>query len=477
MNPNGFCSKVRTMKPGQSTPNQSLSNADITIIGAGLSGTLLTMNLLMLSGNKKVHIRLVDRNGPEDLGPAYSTQEDYLLNVPVEIMGALSRDPAHFLNWTLQKKIPARKGDYLPRKLYREYVLEMLNNALRNKSSATHLERIRGEVLDIQPKGDRYRIFIKDRDDFTTDKVVLALGNSPPKNPGLRTGSFPTNGRYLQNPWGRDIFNNLSPTDTILFIGTGQTMVDLVTGLYRRKHKGQLIGISRRGVLPLSQKMVDPYPSFFHELEGQMDMLLIYQIVRKHLKNAAQQGLDYRSVIDSLRPHTQQIWMQLPISEKHRFLRHVFRYWEIIRSRIPPQSMAVIQEMQDSNQLNIIIGRIESMTENDQGLSVHYVERNTHESKSVTTDWVINCMGPNQDYDTIDQPLIKNLVRQKLIHTDPAHLGIDATPEGAVIDKDGNPSETLFTVGLPLKGIVWEALATPEIRVQAENLAERLLAD
>ena len=60
---------------------------DITIIGAGLSGTLLAMKLFGRRPAQPVHIRMIDRAGEDNLGPAYSTDEDHLLNVPAEIMG------------------------------------------------------------------------------------------------------------------------------------------------------------------------------------------------------------------------------------------------------------------------------------------------------------------------------------------------------------------------------------------------------
>ncbi len=75
---------------------------EITIIGAGLSGTLLAMNLLRLKSEKKFKIKLIDRNDKSDLGPAYSTNEDYLLNVPVEKMGAFSKEPDHFLKLVIE---------------------------------------------------------------------------------------------------------------------------------------------------------------------------------------------------------------------------------------------------------------------------------------------------------------------------------------------------------------------------------------
>jgi uncharacterized NAD(P)/FAD-binding protein YdhS len=75
---------------------------EITIIGAGLSGTLLTMNLLRQECNEQIYIRLVDRKNETEMGPAYSTSEDYLLNVPVEKMGAVSNEPEQMHSMKMQ---------------------------------------------------------------------------------------------------------------------------------------------------------------------------------------------------------------------------------------------------------------------------------------------------------------------------------------------------------------------------------------
>jgi uncharacterized NAD(P)/FAD-binding protein YdhS len=449
---------------------------DITIIGAGLSGTLLAMNLLRQDFDDVVHIKLIDRNSESDLGPAYSTNEDYLLNVPAEMMGAFSQDPEHFLKWAGRKDISASRGDYLQRKLYRKYILEMLTLALNERKENKTLERIRGEVVNIKTNNRSAEIFIKERVGFSTDKVVLALGNSPPRNLQTKNRLYIKDKRYVQNPWNPDIFKNLSPDATIIFIGTGQTMVDLVTALYKKKHTGKLITLSRHGVLPLSQKNVEPYPSFYNELQGLSSMLSVFQIVRKHLGIANEKGIDPRAVIDSLRPHTKAIWMQLRIEEKRRFLRHVFRYWEIIRSRIPPVSEEIIHKLLSSGQLEILTGRITDILPIEHRMEIQYLERGTETEKMVSADSVVNCIGPDQDYERIDQTLIKNLINSRLIHCDPAHLGIDATPEGSVIKEDGTPSDILYTIGLPLKGIVWESLAAPEIRAEAEELAKILLS-
>jgi uncharacterized NAD(P)/FAD-binding protein YdhS len=53
-------------------------------------------------------------------------------------------------------------------------------------------------------------------------------------------------------------------------------------------------------------------------------------------------------------------------------------------------------------------------------------------------------------------------------------LGIDCTPEGIVIDKNGAHSPYLYTIGPPAKGTLWEITSVPDIRSAAFMLAERL---
>ncbi|MBN2364949.1 MAG: hypothetical protein EH225_02250 [Calditrichaeota bacterium] len=450
---------------------------NIAIIGAGLSGTLLAMNLLKNSSSDPVHIKLIDRNKEQDLGPAYSTNEDYLLNVPVEIMGALSNDPEHFLKWARKEGVNASHGDYLPRKLYRKYIRKMYQEAYSEKHENKSMERFCGEVTDLKINGNQAIISVKRNGNITADKVVLASGNSLPKNPKTENGLFIKNKRYIQNPWKPNIFRDLEETDSIIFIGTGQTMVDLATGLSRKKHKGNMMAISRRGLLPLSQKKVEPYPPFFDELQRHSRILPIFQIIRKHMEIASENGLDPRAVIDSLRPHSTAIWMNLLEIEKQRFLRHLYRHWEIIRSRIPPSSASIIRDLQVSGQLKIVAGRIIDLLPDGNGMIMRYLEKNLTFEKSDSARMIINCVGPNLDYEQIDHPLIKNLMGRKLIQSNPVQLGINALPDGSVITKNGIPSKILYTIGVPLRGILWESIAAPEIRLQAENLARKLLTD
>jgi uncharacterized NAD(P)/FAD-binding protein YdhS len=67
------------------------------------------------------------------------------------------------------------------------------------------------------------------------------------------------------------------------------------------------------------------------------------------------------------------------------------------------------------------------------------------------------------------------LLARGLIDHDPLALGVHATPAGEVYRYRAGLSGWLFAIGGPLKGVLWESTAAPEIRVRARQLAERLL--
>jgi len=449
----------------------------IAIVGAGLSGRLLALNLLRsVSSHAAVDICMFDRGGEDAMGPAYSNEADeMLLNVPAGRMGAFSEDQEHFLRWCRDRGIVASRWDFLPRKLYRDYIFELLHQAWQARAGGVTLEHIRGEVTDIDIEDGRATVHVEGREPFVADQAVLALGNFPPRDPRITNQSALDSKRYVRNPWEPGVLDSISRRAMVLLIGTGQTTVDLSVALRRLGHQGRIVALSRRGLLPLAHRGFEPYPSFFDEIREMKAIVDIFKAVRRHLDRAAALGIDARTVIDSLRPDTQTIWSRLDEDEKRRFLRHVFRYWEIIRSRIPPESEAVIDALRASGQLRIVAGRIHELVESGTGMEVHYLPRGHTGCAIETADLVINCIGPESDYRRVDQALVRNLLRRGLIRPGPAGLGLDARANGAIIGRNGTAAEILHTLGSTMKGVLWEVLAVPEIRVQAERLARRLL--
>jgi uncharacterized NAD(P)/FAD-binding protein YdhS len=106
---------------------------------------------------------------------------------------------------------------------------------------------------------------------------------------------------------------------------------------------------------------------------------------------------------------------------------------------------------------------------------VHYVPHGGTTEEAERAALVINCIGPESNYSRIDQPLVRNLLKRGLIRPGPANLDVDALPTGAVIGRDGRPTDVLYTLGSTMGGVLWEVIAAPEIRVQAERLARLLV--
>jgi uncharacterized NAD(P)/FAD-binding protein YdhS len=123
-----------------------------------------------------------------------------------------------------------------------------------------------------------------------------------------------------------------------------------------------------------------------------------------------------------------------------------------------------------------VTGRVRDLVDTGSAIEVRYTPRGDAPPGVVTAALAVNCIGPESDYRHVDHPLVKNLLRRGAIRPGPACLGIDVTPGGEVVGATGETSGVLFALGSMKKGLLWESVAVPEIRVQAERLAERLLA-
>jgi uncharacterized NAD(P)/FAD-binding protein YdhS len=181
------------------------------------------------------------------------------------------------------------------------------------------------------------------------------------------------------------------------------------------------------------------------------------------------------SVIDALRPVTQGIWVSMSLEDKKRFLRHMAHRWTIARHRMPESSAAIIQQMEQTEQLQIKAGRITAITPGGKGMYVQYFDKKKRQTEHFNASLILNCTGPEGNLACIDNLLLKNLLAAGILRNDPLHLGIHATPEGAIISQKGAVWENIFTLGPPMKGTLWECISVPEIRQQAYDLAQTLL--
>jgi uncharacterized NAD(P)/FAD-binding protein YdhS len=145
------------------------------------------------------------------------------------------------------------------------------------------------------------------------------------------------------------------------------------------------------------------------------------------------------------------------------------------RHRIAPAVGARIASQIQDGEIELHAGRIKAYAEDIDGVEVTYRDRESRQLERLRVDRVINCTGPESDCRKVDDPLLTNLMRQKLARPDPLFLGLDVSPDGALIDAHGAPSNLLYAIGPVRKGSLWETIAVPELRVQVSELSSLLV--
>jgi uncharacterized NAD(P)/FAD-binding protein YdhS len=446
----------------------------VSIIGGGFSGTILAAQLLRHS-NPSFSVVVVEKTSSVGRGMAYGTAcRSLLLNVRARNMSALADDPHHFLRWAQSNYDPATgPGSFLPRAVYGHYVQSVLNEVAQSPGKP-RLEWIRDEALALSPTSDgATEIRLRSGHRLLADRVVLALGNSPPGDP-LASWDAENGSRYFRDPWSAETLEGVEGLGSFLLIGSGLTSVDVAVRLRLQGCRGTIHVVSRHGLLPQPHKATDASPPFWNESSPKSTRGLL-RLVREQVGQAERQGIEWQSVFDSLRPLVMHIWQSLSQAERRRFLRHVRPYWEVHRHRAAPETAQSIADQISSRQIQLHAGRITNYVEKDNGVEVIYRERENGESASLLVDRVINCTGPESDCRRVVNPLMSALLAGGLARPDPLFLGLDVSLDGALIGHDGTTSQSLYAIGPARKGSVWESTAVPELREQIHRLAQHLV--
>ncbi|MBV8270316.1 MAG: FAD/NAD(P)-binding protein [Planctomycetaceae bacterium] len=453
----------------------SLSPQVIAVVGSGFSGTLVTVNLARLARGCPSRIVLFERSGRFARGVAYGTScPHHLLNVPAGMMSALVDEPDHFFSWLHARDPGAHRGTFAPRRLYGDY-LEELISAAANTPGVT-IDLIRDEIVDIVEEGPGPGLMLIGREgSLRADKVVLALGNPTPQDPVRGPNHSRKTEKYRRNPWDGGALNGLSENEPILLIGSGLTAVDLIVEARARGLKGSIIVVSRHGLLPFPHQSVPPRPHRLTANGTPLTARFLLRHVRREAQECESEGGNWRSVVDALRPVTQEIWHSLDAGEKKRFIRHLSSRWDVHRHRIAPEIARIIDDARADGQLTVIAGRIHSLEDRGDAVRVRILPRGKSEVETIFAHRVINCTGPSRDIRCGHSPLVNSLVERGICRPDPLSLGLEVSDVGALVAPDGEPSDRLYALGPLRRGRLWETTAVRELRAQAFELAHHLV--
>ena len=446
----------------------------IAIIGGGASGTLTAIHLLRLAvAGRPMHIVLIDRDGRHGLGQAYATTHPrHLLNSTADTMSALAGDPGHLLRWAGANGIA--HDWFLRRSDYGRYLRETLAEAQHRAGPAASLALVTSQVVRITggAAGHPMRLHLTAGGHIDADLAVLAVGGPAPTAPF----PLPDSPRYIPDPWAPGALRRTGDGRPVVVLGTGLTAMDVAIAVTGAHPRTVVRAVSRHALLPrVHRRRPGPgRPVWLPVLAGPGGQVRLGELMWQVRAVLADRPAAWEEVIDALRPHVPRLWQQLSVADREMFLRHVARYWEVHRHRMPPETARRISELRCAGRLSVQAGRVTAVARTRGVLRVRIDTPGT--STGYRAGWLVNATGPAADITRAGDPLLRDLLDRGLVRPDPLRLGIDASPSGAVIDAAGRPSRTLFTLGPPLRGLRYETTAIPEIRVQAAALALRLSA-
>jgi uncharacterized NAD(P)/FAD-binding protein YdhS len=452
----------------------------VAIIGGGAAAATLVSELLERRTQRPLHLDWYTGGPGAGRGVAYGTpSQRHLLNVRAASMGMFVSKPGGFLEYA-QALDPSVKGsDFLPRRMYGDFLQSRVEQAVANAASFGHdVNVIPFAAESVVPSPEGVTIGYGDEESHA-EAAVLAVGSLPPRPlPGVEDAAI-ASGRYVTDPWPFLVSAERDERPLrVLVIGLGLTAVDVLLELSERWPNAHFDALSRHGKLPEPHLPTASAPTDdgVDLIESMRDDANVRVWLRR-LRETAASAEDWRTVIDGMRPHTQSLWRDLPMAERARFLRHARWAWERARHRMPPQVAATIAGLEADGRFTRGRGRMRSVHLSPLGvLDVRHALPGGGESTD-SYDVVIQTVGLNTDTQRTEHRLVRQLVIDGLVTPDPLGLGFAAVPDGHVLDGNGKPRPNLFAIGSLLRGALWESTAIPEIRKQAQGVANMLLAE
>ncbi|WP_129973455.1 MULTISPECIES: FAD/NAD(P)-binding protein [unclassified Pseudomonas] len=467
------------------TDTTALRHADILIVGGGLSGTMLAVQLLRLPGRRKILV--IEPRAELGRGEAYSAVElGHTLNGNAARMSVDPDNTDDLTQWLTahiagggwpesdQQHVPVSEL-FPPRGLFGVYVQQRLAEAQQvGAQHGSTVEHVRTEVVDVQASSDSVQLTLSNGQQLLGAFAVLATGMFP----AARTPQKESSGLNAAalDPWDVAAMRQLDPQSTVLIIGSGLTMVDAVVSLEQAGHRGPIEVFSRHGLLPHVRRQPPAWVDFLAEDHSIRTPRQLLRELRRHCRDAIAQGIDWQAPLDTVRAHIGRLWSQASDVQRRQFVRHVRPWWESHHHRSPPLSAELVERLHREGRLRIHAASYKGLEPaSGDGVSILIRPRGEAETRVLQGAALINSSGIEYDWRRVARPLPQQLLARGLVRPGPLALGIAAEVDGAVLDVEGRVSNRLFAMGPPLRGMWWESTAVTDVALQAKALAARLV--
>ncbi|WP_233543898.1 FAD/NAD(P)-binding protein [Salinisphaera sp. Q1T1-3] len=398
-------------------------------------------------------------------GPAYRHPGPmHQLNTPAVRMTACPDRPQEFVEFVRRLGHDVDDRDFLPRAWYRHYLADCLA-AARRAGLQVRLD----EAMAIEPGSspEYWQVRCRSGQVPWARHVVLAVGAERPRTPVAMRDAADHPG-YHADPWAPGAWHVAATQrdDPIVLIGTGQTAMDGIIELDRQGHRGPIIAVSRRGLVPAAHAPVAADASLQAAPAPVSDWPLHSAVaLMKAVRARMQTTGDWRRVSDELRAQADAIWQALDPRIRARLLRHARPYWDICRHRLAPEVARRVERLRASGRLRIVAARLLACDPApDDRLALTLRPRAGAEGSSLSAARVVNCTGLVTDPNHPDTALLRQLLATGRATVAPHRLGLKPL------------AARLHVLGVRSRGDVWEHTAVPELAIDVDRLVRRIVA-
>ena len=441
----------------------------IIIVGGGASGVLLAAHLLS-DADADIRVTLIEKRQAFGQGLAYSTTlDDHILNVSALGMSAYAHDPEHFWHW-LQRTARAPDSNprkvYVPRHLYAEYLASVLGDLRKAEGANGRLHTVSAECVSVATTAAGVDVRLANGTSLIGHVAVLAVGHE----------EQPLVGKEIAVRPGSEADTPINPEAEVLILGTGLSMVDAWISLAARCHRGHVVALSRRGLLPSINRKGNPIRLDSADVPLGTDLSYFVRWFRDLVRATERAGGDWRDVVDGIRPFNQRIWRSWPAGARRRFIEHTRAWWDIHRHRMPPALHERVARAVADGELELVAGKLIGTRQDGDMIEVRIRRRSVESPETLRVARIYDCTGITSDLTAGTNPVVRSLIDRGLARPDPLHIGLDVTDNCAILKADGQPSERLYAIGPLTRGAFFEIEAIPDIRVQCAMLAKNLTA-
>lgn len=451
----------------------------IAIVGGGFAGAVTALHLIASSAGP-LDLTVVEPAARLGRGIAYATSEpDHVVNGLAGGFALLENQPErHFLDWLSAEAEAGRwsppAGDIAqsspPRALYGAYLERELAEAVRRAGGRVRFTHRRDRVVDV----DGPTLTLASGATLTARRVVLATGLHR-REPALAAGLL-GHPAYVGDIFAPGAFAGAEQASHVLLLGSGLSMLDAVVSLEKRGFRGRYTIVSRRGLLVAPRREVAPWPGTPQAAELPRNARSVLRWIRRERRAVAAAERDWQSLPPLFRQHAAAIWAGLADRERVRLAHRLLPYWNLAMHRGAPSSYAFFARAQAEGRLRHLAGTVTGIVPGDAGLRaglrVVLCPKGGGAPLHLDADRVVSSLGFEFDWTRIDDPLVRNLLRRGAAVPHPVGVGVRADPATlALVDSEGRISDTLFAVGHPLRGELFEASSLKEQINQATRLA------